>query len=202
MIDVEQLAPGLGVRDDHGMRRDRLFPICVLAHFRRAERVLIGLRSGDLAVRVQGAQARQQFLHAVREGLVGEVLVGEDGVAAERRHVEGVENGAHRRLGHHRRIGVPFLADDFLVAGFSPDLHDLGIGLRALVVGVDENLAEPARERFVLGYVQRLIAKEDHAMIEQRAANVADRAVVEGLRNVDAVHLGSDGAGNRAHLDS
>ena len=89
----------------------------------------------------------------------------------------------------------------FLSPGSRVIWIDLGVGLHALVVGVDEDLAEPARERLVALGVELLVAEEDDAVVEQRLADVADRAIVEVLADVDAVDLGADAAGDRPHLD-
>ena len=96
---------------------------------------------------------------------------------------------------------MPILADDLLVAGLARDHDDLGIGLRALVVGVDEDLAEAAREGLVARHVELLVAEEDDAVVEQGLADVADGALVEVRADVDIVDLGADGAGNGPHLD-
>ena len=80
----------------------------------------------------------------------------------------------------------------FLSPGSRAICDDLGIGLRALVVGVDEDLAEAAREGLVALGVELLVAEEDHAVVEQRLADVADGAVVELLADVDVVDLGAD----------
>ena len=96
---------------------------------------------------------------------------------------------------------MPILADDLLVAGLARDHDDLGIGLRALVVGVDEDLAEAAREGLVARHVQLLVAEEDDAVVEQGLADVADGTLVEVRADVDIVDLGADGPGNGSHLD-
>ena len=124
----------------------------------------------------------EHLLHAVGQRLVGEILVGEQRVAAVGRHLDAVEDGAHRRLGHHGGVGVPLLADDLLVAGLARDLDDLGVGLHALVVGMDEDLAEAAREGLVALGIELLVAEEDDAVVEQRLADVADGGLVEILR--------------------
>jgi hypothetical protein len=87
---------------------------------------------------------------------------------------------------------VPVLADDPLVAGLARDLHDLGIGLHALVVGMDEDLAEAAREDLVALGIELLVAEEDDAVVEQGLADVADGGVIEVLADIDIVDLGAD----------
>ena len=67
---------------------------------------------------------------------------------------------------------------------------------------MDEDLAEPAGEGLVPGDVEFLVAEEDDAMLVQRVADLADRAVVEILRHVDAEDLRAAGAGQRPNLDT
>src|SRR5215475_14265314 len=49
-VDIEQLAPGFGVRDHHRMCGDRLPPIRIFAHLGGALRVPVGTGSGHVAV--------------------------------------------------------------------------------------------------------------------------------------------------------
>ncbi len=100
-----------------------------------------------------------------------------------------VEDGAHRRLGPHRSVGVPVLADIAGVAGFAPHYDDLGIVADAPVVGMDEDLAELARERLVTGDVEFLVAEEHDAMLVERIADFTDRALVEILGDIDAEYF-------------
>ena len=72
-----------------------------------------------------------------------------------------------------------------------------------LVVRVDEDLAEPARERLVLLGVELLVAEEHDAVLV--AAPRGSRRSSPSSRSspiVDAVDLGAARAGDRTHLDA
>ena len=66
--------------------------------------------------RVDRAQAREHRLHALREPVVGQVLVREEGVAAGLGDVEGVEGGAEGRALGEGHVGVPDLGEALLLA--------------------------------------------------------------------------------------
>jgi hypothetical protein len=61
---------------------------------------------------------------------------------------------------------MPLLPHDPPIVGLAADVHDLRIWSRALVVGMDEDVAEATSERLVLAGVEALVAEEDHAVIE------------------------------------
>jgi hypothetical protein len=159
------------------------------------------LGPGHLAVTVDGPQALQQALHAVGQRFVGEVLAGEERVAAIGRYVDGVEDGSHRGLRHHRGVRVPLFPHDAQVPGLAANLDDLRIGDDGRVVGVHEDVAEAARERLVLGGVELLVAEEDDAVIEEGAPDGRHARVGEIGAQVDAVDLGPQGAGDGTDLD-
>jgi hypothetical protein len=96
-VDEQHLAAGLGMSAHHRMHAARLAPVRAVAVPGRAALVLPGLRAGHHDVAVHGAEPAQHPLHAVRQRVVGEVLVGEHGVAAIGRNIDAVEDGAHRR---------------------------------------------------------------------------------------------------------
>ena len=77
-----------------------------------------------------------------------------------------------------------------------------GSSLTVPVVGMDEDLAEPARKRLVLRDVDLLVAEEHDAVLVQRVADLADRAVVEILRHVDAEDLRAAGAGQQSDIET
>ena len=66
---------------------------------------------------------------------------------------------------------------------------------------MEEDLAELAREPLVLRHVDLLVAEEHDAVLVQRVADLAHRAVVEILRDVDAEDLRAAGAGDRPNLE-
>src|SRR5215468_2349569 len=109
-------------------------------------------------------EAVQQFSHWLRQRLVGEIHVGEQGVAAAiRGHFGQMQDRTHRRLGIARHIGMPVLAGDVLGSLIRPDDKDFGV-LRqnARGRGMDVQLAKPTAERLVLLDIELLIAEEDH----------------------------------------
>ena len=151
----------------------RLHPVGAGARFGAALGVALR-RAGARrhAVGLYRLEPFQHRLHPVRKGLIGEVLVGEQRVAAERRHVQGDQDGAHRRFRDHYRVGVPVLADDACVARIADDGHDVGIvGDQERVL---EDIAESSRQALMRIGVEILVAEEDDAMVEQGAPDRAD----------------------------
>ena len=202
MVHEQALPAGLGMGADHRMDALGRPPDRILAHADGASGVQPGLRTCDADVAVDDAKAGQHRLHAVGEAFVGEVLIGEQRVAAIGRHVERIEDGAHRRLRHHRRVGVPLFADDPLVARLAHDADDLGVAFAGIEIGMDEDIAEAAGEGLVAGIVDLLAAKEDHQMLEQRASDFGDRRLVEAGADIQAADLGTQGAGDRRDGDA
>ncbi|MNC87442.1 hypothetical protein D3C83_31700 [compost metagenome] len=62
-------------------------------------------------------------------------------------------------------------------------------------------LAKAAGKGELLFRGERLSAKEDHEVIEERLANVRDDLVVQRSRDVHAVDFGTQRAGDRSHRD-
>ena len=97
---------------------------------------------------------------------------------------------------------MPVLADIARVAGLAAHHDDLGIVAHADIVGMNEDLAETAGEGLVSRNVELLVAKEHHAVLVQRTADLADGLVVEILRHVDAGNLRAAGAGEQTNLET
>lgn len=76
----------------------------------------------DHAVGMDGPQTLERALLAAGQGVLREMLIGERRIPAMERHIDGVENRAHGRFRRHGGIGMPVLADNFLVAGRAPDI--------------------------------------------------------------------------------
>ncbi len=57
-------------------------------------------------------------------------------------------------------------------------------------------LAEPAGEGLVAGIVELLAAEEDHQVLEQRAADLGDRRIVEAGADIDTADFRAQGAGD------
>ena len=64
-----------------------------------------------------------------------------------------------------------------------------------------EDFAEAPGQPLVLLGVERLVAEEDHAVIEQGLADLRDRRVVEVGAEVDARELGAESAVDGVHLE-
>jgi len=78
---------------------------------------------------------------------------------------------------------------------------DLGV---VAVAGLDRwalDLAKGSPERELLLRRHRLIAKQQHEVLEQRRAESIDRRLVERTSQLDARDLGPDLRGDRRHLD-
>ena len=118
---------------------------------------LHGARARDrrLAERDAGAVHRVEVVEhraqAVGQRLVGGVLAGEQRVATDRRHLDSVQHGAHRRGVEERQIGVPGAAERAPgIVGLAHHGHDLGMRLEAAGVGMQVGRAEARCEGFEL----------------------------------------------------
>ena len=175
MVDEQAFAARLGMGADHRVAAAGFAPGAVGPHRGRpfaARHRRVG--AGHFAVAVDAFQPGEQGFHALGQPFVGEILIGEQGVAAIGRHVEGVEQGAHRRFGHHGGVGVPFLADDLGVAGIAGDRHHLRVMVAGVEIGMDENIAKGAGQALVSGDVELLVAEKDHTMVQKRGADFRD----------------------------
>src|SRR6266540_1317238 len=72
---------------------------------------------------------------------------------------------------------------------------------QAVELRVLHRLAELGCEGQILLRCHLLVAQEDHEMVEEGLAHLADHLVVEIARHVDTVQLGTQGAGDRPDLD-
>ena len=126
------------------------------------------------------------------EPVVGGAHVGEQGVAPDRRDLDGMQDGTEGRAGPPRHVGVPavlvaadgrllFEADEFRLVGIGRDER------------MDLELAEPAGEGDVLVRGQRLVPEEEHLELVEALRELVDDRVVERAAEVDAVDLGADG---------
>ena len=82
----------------------------------------------------------------------------------------------------------------------APHRSELGSGLQAHVVLVYEDLSEAPGQALLLVGIERLVAEEDDAVLEQRLPDAGDGGVVGVPRQVDAVDLGAERAGDRMDL--
>ena len=151
---------------------------------------------------MHGVEPIQHLLHGARQRLVGQVLVGEQRVAAIGWHVDAVEDGAHRRLGAQRGVGVPGLPEIRRIARRAPHHHHLRVGAPVLQQRMHEEVAEAASERLVSGRVELLVAEEHDAMRVQRVADLADHGLVEVTGDIDTEDLRAARARQGPHLDA
>src|SRR5690606_30827488 len=88
---------------------------------------------------------------------------------------------------------------DALVARLAHEAHDLGIVAPDIEVRMDEEVAEPLPECLVAVVVERLVAEEDHEMVEKRLTDFRDRVVIHAGGDVDPADFRADGAGEGLH---
>ena len=183
VIEIERLAAGDRMGPHHrvpliGQRRlrrsrragHRLFlpaqraqPVDAIS-LRRCLRGIGGVEMLLLLVAVDGPAAGQPALLALRQRLVGRVHVGEQGLAAFLRHVDGIEQRGDRRLALEGVIGMPMRAGAVTADRSSrpADIgQDIDLGAIRQAVGVGEEgleLAEIAGEGHELLRRQRLVA--------------------------------------------
>ena len=79
--------------------------------------------------------------------------------------------------------------------------RDLGKPLDALDERVLDRFAEAACDAEKFLRRQRLVAKEDHAMLEPRFADRRDALLAEIVLEIDAEDLGAQGAGDRPDIE-
>jgi hypothetical protein len=144
---------------------------------------------------VDRGHAVEQRLHAVRQRLIGKVLVGEQCVAAIVRHLARVQHRSQRRPLEVADIGVPAAAEVARLPRLLADLDDLWLRGHAADEFVDLQLAEAAAESELLLRAQLLVVQEDHEVVEQCRADLADRRVRQRPGEVDARYLGAERAG-------
>src|SRR5262245_48047807 len=62
-------------------------------------------------------------------------------------------------------------------------------------------LAEPPAEVLLLIHIDRLIAKEDHEVLQQGAMDLVELLIAEPLRQIDPVNFRTNVRSDLAHLD-
>ena len=131
----------------------------------------------------------EHLAHRWRERLIGEVLVGPHGVAADVGAFDHVQDRHHRRVRKKSDITVPLVGDASL-RGFQ--LHDLRmVVIRARKVRMNLELTELAAERDMTVEGEFLIGEEQHQMLEEGDTNRRD-VVLGGSVEVDAGHFGAE----------
>jgi hypothetical protein len=94
---------------------------------------------------------------------------------------------------------MPPIAHGSRVARIAEELDDLRVGTGAVVVGMDEDVAELAGQALVLLDVQFLVAEEDDAVRQQRRANGGHQVVIQLPAQLNAGQFGAQCAGNGMH---
>ncbi len=162
-----------------------------LAHRIAAVVVALGARLAAIfaVAHAVGLHVGQHLLHAVRERIVGEIQVGEHGVAARGRRLLRVEHGRLRGLLAKLLVGVPAVAEVLRLGLGLDDLEDLGIRLHPPHVGMQVYVAPALGEAEILGRRHRLVAEEDDVVLEPGAVDFREGRVVQ-LRQVHTADLG------------
>ncbi|KOT19302.1 hypothetical protein DM47_2546 [Burkholderia mallei] len=145
---------------------------------------------------VARAQIGDLCLHVLGQVLVGEHHVRPHRIAADLRARDAAQHAAERRRLPPRRVGVPrVLVVLVRLLGRLVDPHEPGVIGIAAGNRVILQLAEAARERDVLGARDVLVAQEQHAVREQRRADLGEQVVVMGrVREAHADELRADRA--------
>jgi hypothetical protein len=133
--------------------------------------------------------------------------VGEQGVAAQRRHVPHAQHPAHRRRGAEGDVGVPLvggaderhdlLAQLHAVGGL--DVQDLG---KAGHVGGDRmpfQVPEISTETDMILMTDVLVSKEHHLVAQQRGADRGDDLRRQRLTQVQAGNFGAENRADGGH---
>ena len=141
--------------------------------------------------------AAEQLLHFGGEGLVGEVLAGELGVAAVGRDLARQQHRAHRRLFEIGGIRVPDAAEVVLLALELAHLDHFRKAVDALDERILDRPAHGARERHELRRVELLLAEEDDLVLEEGRSDLFSR---KASREIHPEDLGTQRTGELADL--
>ena len=89
------------------------------------------------------------------------------------------------------QVAVPAVAEVMDVIGLLDDAEHVGVPVEGLDVGMPVECAESPRERRERARVERLVAEDQHQVLQQAGADAGDGVVIELARQVDAGHLGA-----------
>src|SRR6267154_3898984 len=201
-IDVERLLAGLGMGAHDRVLRHVAFGVIGVAHLH----VLVFGAAAAAAVAphpgaVNADEPAEHRLHAGRQCLVGEVLVRHHRVAAERRHLTGVQHRADRRAFGIGRVRLPGAADILLLVGLFAQFEDLREAGHAFDKGIIRRLGEVPGETQHVGGAELLVAHIDREVSEEGVVDLRPGPVAEGLAQIDAADLGAESAGEGTHRD-
>ena len=147
------------------------------------------------------AQPFERRLQPVGQRVIGRVHAGEHRIAPERRHLAGIEHGAEGGDLVVAVIGVPAAADIGFLLRLLAHLGDLRPAVDGAEEAVDVDGGKAFGEGDVLGFAQPLVAEEDHAVLAEGGADLADRVIGQVMGEIDAVQLRADMAGGGADID-
>src|SRR6516162_262955 len=198
-VDIKRPAAGLRVGSDHGML-GHVFALGV-GSGGIADAVLAGLHNVGLGRGIGRDEAIEQPLHPWRQGLVGEIHVRKQGVAAIGRQFARDQHCAHRRPFEVSRVTVPEPAEiDPFVLEFD-DRGDLRETVEPFEKRVFDDLAKAPRESQETLWRLLLAAKENHQMVEPGAPDRRDRMIIEVVGKVDAADFRAQRAADRADIE-
>ena len=143
----------------------------------------------------------EQPAQAGREALVGQVHVGEKGVAAPGRDILGIEQGAERGALQVGRVAVPDAAEIGGLPGLLDHRDDIGVFGDGLGQGVAADRPEARREGDLLDRGQFLVAEEQHQVIEEGALDALEGPGIQRPGQVEPMDFGAEAAGQGSNFD-
>ena len=187
-VDVERLAARRRMRA-HRRMPGRCPGIVVVRAARR--RVLV--------VGVERTPAGEALLDVLGQGLVGRVGIGEQGVAALSRDLDGIEHG---RLGRNRlvaligvelHLAVRQRADRLPVLADVRNQHHGGmLDAEAAAGGHRRRRTEHLGKAHLRVLVQRLVAQQDHQILVPGVEKFLLERLVDRIAQVDSHDLGAE----------
>ena len=141
---------------------------------------------------VDGDESIEHPLHPGGQRIVGACHRSEQGVAAVRRDRDAVEDRSLAGLLEERVVAVPAGSEGRPLARRLPDLDYLRMLLHPDRDRVDVQISEASPERDLVLVGEALAAKREDRVVEKCAVDLLEDPVLEWLRQIDPVDLGSD----------
>ncbi len=198
--EIQRLAPGFR---DHANER--------LRHWRQRLPLLLGeIGKTEPAARVEdrvlGDEPFEPALHGLGQRVVGGALVGEFGVAADRRDGARIEQRCERRQPLERAVGVPDPVRQLELP--CPRILPPDLVLVVEVGNVGEFFAYPQRrvlaqrrEREVLLLRELLVRKDQHRVGRERRFDCREVRRIERPRQVEIADFSGKVFGDRVDAD-